>query len=51
MAEFNAGIIVPVAWGGMTDYGVAHQLLVPFWIVEVKNVKETVLAKMNPEQR
>ena len=51
MAGFDAGIISPVAWGGMADYGVAHQLLVPFWIVEVKNGKETVLAKMNPEQR
>ena len=48
---FDAGIIGPVVWGGEAEYGVNHQLLLPFWIAEVKDGKEVALAKINPEKR
>jgi branched-chain amino acid transport system substrate-binding protein len=41
----------PVRWGGKADYGIAHQLLLKFWIVEVKNGKSTVRTELTPEQR
>ncbi len=51
MDGFDAGIIGPVSWGGNANYSVPHQLLVPFWIVQVKDGKESVIIKMNPELR
>jgi branched-chain amino acid transport system substrate-binding protein len=48
---WDPGIYGPVAWGGMSDYGVAHQLLLPFWIVEVKQDKSTIRSKITPEKR
>lgn len=48
---YDAGIIGPVVWGGQAEYGVNHQLLVPFWIAGVKDGKEAMLAKITPEKR
>jgi branched-chain amino acid transport system substrate-binding protein len=48
---YDAGIIGPVVWGGQANYGVNHQLLVPFWIAGVKDGKEVMLAKITPEKR
>ncbi len=51
MEGYDAGLFGPVSWGGMRDYGVAHQLLVKFWIVEVKNGKAVTRAVLVPEKR
>jgi branched-chain amino acid transport system substrate-binding protein len=48
---YDSGMYGPVVWGGQADYGVAHQLLLPFWIVEVKNGKSTIRDKLTPEKR
>jgi branched-chain amino acid transport system substrate-binding protein len=48
---YDSGMYGPVIWGGQADYGVAHQLLLPFWIVEVKNGKSTIRDKLTPEKR
>jgi branched-chain amino acid transport system substrate-binding protein len=48
---YDAGIIGPVVWGGEANYGVSHQLLVPFWIAGVKDGKEVMLEKITPEAR
>jgi branched-chain amino acid transport system substrate-binding protein len=48
---YDAGIIGPVVWGGQAEYGIDHQLLVPFWIAEVKDGKEAMLAKITPDKR
>jgi len=48
---YDPGIIGPVIWGGQADYGVNHQLLVPFWIAGVKDGKEISLVKILPEKR
>lgn len=47
---YDAGIIGPVVWGGDKNYGVNHQLLVPFWIAGVKDGKEVMLSKITPEK-
>ena len=39
IAGYDAGIYGPVRWTGMKNYGVDHQLALPFYIVEVKNGK------------
>ena len=41
----------PVVWGGKAEYGVNHQLLLPFWIVQVKGGKEVIIEKVTPKQR
>jgi branched-chain amino acid transport system substrate-binding protein len=48
---YDAGLFGPVSWGGMAEYGVAHQLLLKFWITEVKNGKMVTRASINPEKR
>jgi branched-chain amino acid transport system substrate-binding protein len=48
---YDAGLFGPVAWGGMGDYGVDHQLLLKFWIVEVVNGKAVARAAIVPEKR
>jgi len=45
------GTYGPVVWGGKADYGVNHQLLLPFWIVEVKGGKEIVRQKLIPVRK
>lgn len=39
IAGYDAGIYGPVRWTGMANYGVDHQLALPFYVVEVKNGK------------
>lgn len=48
---WDSGMYGPVSWGGKADYGVAHQLLLNFWIVEVKQGKSVVLERLTPEKR
>lgn len=48
---YDPGVIGPVVWGGQSDYGVNHQLLVPFWIAAVKDGKEVMAEKITPEKR
>ena len=48
---YDAGVIGPVIWGGQADYGVNHQLLVPFWNAGVNGGQETMLVKITPEKR
>jgi branched-chain amino acid transport system substrate-binding protein len=48
---YDAGLFGPVKWGGMGDYGVDHQLLLRFWIVEVKDGKIVTRAAISPEKR
>lgn len=43
---FSTGAFGETKWGGMERYGVNHQLLLPFWIVEVKDGKEVVRAAL-----
>ncbi|HEX7127041.1 MAG TPA: ABC transporter substrate-binding protein [Thermodesulfobacteriota bacterium] len=49
--KFDPGMYGPVRWGGKADYGVAHQLLLNFWIVEVKDGKAVSRAVITPEKR
>jgi branched-chain amino acid transport system substrate-binding protein len=48
---WDPGMYGAVSWGGKADYGVAHQLLLNFWIVEVKQGKSVIRAKLTPEKR
>ena len=48
---WDSGTFGPISWGGKADYGVAHQLLLTFWIVEVKQGKSVVLERLTPEKR
>jgi branched-chain amino acid transport system substrate-binding protein len=48
---WNPGMYGPVVWGGKSDYGVAHQLLLNFWIVEVKQGKSIVRTMITPDKR
>jgi branched-chain amino acid transport system substrate-binding protein len=47
---YDAGLFGPVVWGGAADYGVAHQLLLKFWITEVKSGKIVARAALTPEK-
>ena len=49
--DYDAGLFGPVRWGGMKDYGVEHQLLMKFWIVEVKDGKQVTIQALQPEKR
>jgi branched-chain amino acid transport system substrate-binding protein len=48
---YDAGLFGPAIWGGMADYGVNHQLMLKFWIVEVKNGKLVTRAALMPEKK
>jgi branched-chain amino acid transport system substrate-binding protein len=48
---YDAGLFGPVQWGGTADYGVAHQLLLKFWITEVKGGKGVTRAALSPEKK
>jgi branched-chain amino acid transport system substrate-binding protein len=48
---FDVGLMGPVVWGGTAEYGVAHQLLHKFLIVEVKDGKIVTRATLTPEKR
>ena len=45
---FDAGIYGPVVWGGKKQYGVEHQMLLPFLISEVKGGKPVPRAQLKP---
>jgi branched-chain amino acid transport system substrate-binding protein len=47
---WNTGFYGPLVWGGKTDYGVNHQLLHNFWIIQVKDGKPNTLAIVAPEK-
>ena len=49
IAGYDAGIYGPVRWTGMKNYGVDHQLALPFYIVEVKNGKPVNRATLQVE--
>ena len=51
LGGYDTGLYGPVVWGGKAEYGVNHQMLLPFWIVEVKGGKEVVIEKVIPKQR
>lgn len=46
---YDAGLLGPVVWSGMKDYGVRHQMLTPFWIAEVRNGRIDTRAKITPQ--
>lgn len=48
---YDAGMFGPVKWGGMADYGVNHQLLLQFLIVEIKDGKRVTRAVIQPDKR
>jgi len=48
---YDPGVVGPVVWGGMANYGVNHQLLIPFWITSVKDGQEHIVAKIIPEKK
>ncbi|WP_459615648.1 ABC transporter substrate-binding protein [Bordetella sp. 2513F-2] len=48
---YDAGLYGAVRWGGMGDYGVDHQLLLKFWMVQVKDGKQAVIQALEPEKR
>lgn len=47
---YKTALYGPVIWGGKAEYGVNHQLMLPFWIVEVKDGKEVPLDMIRPEK-
>jgi branched-chain amino acid transport system substrate-binding protein len=49
IAGYDAGIYGPVRWTGMKNYGVDHQLALPFYVVEVKNGKPVHRATLQVE--
>ena len=48
---YDAGVFGPLVWGGMADYGVDHQLELPFVISQIKGGKIVTLVKIQPEKR
>jgi branched-chain amino acid transport system substrate-binding protein len=48
---YDPGVLGPVVWGGMADYGVKHQLFTNVWIAEVQNGKVVTKATISPEPR
>ena len=40
-----------VVWAGQADYGVNHQMLLPFWIASVKDQKESTIDRIFPEKK
>jgi len=45
---YDSGIYSRISWGGEREYGVKHQMLLPFFIAEVKNRKITWAAELFP---
>jgi len=48
---YETELFGPMHWGGTADYGVAHQMLLKFWMVQVKDGKQASLGALMPEQR
>ena len=51
MEGYDAGLFGPMSWGGMAEYGVNHQLLLKFWIIEIKNGKQVTRSIVTPAKR
>jgi branched-chain amino acid transport system substrate-binding protein len=47
MAGYDPGIYGPVRWTGKANYGVDHQLALPFYVVEVKDGKPVTRATLS----
>jgi branched-chain amino acid transport system substrate-binding protein len=45
---FDAGVYGPIKWTGQETYGVNHQMLIPYYLAEVKGGKIVKKAKFNP---
>ena len=50
IAGYDAGLYGGVKWAGMQNYGVNHQMILPFLISEVKNGVPVPLAYLTPKQ-
>jgi len=48
---YEGGLVGPVSWGGLAEYGVNHQLLHEFLIVEVRDGKIMTRATITPVKR
>jgi branched-chain amino acid transport system substrate-binding protein len=48
MEGYDAGLYGPLVWGGMKNYGVNHQMLLPFYITEVRGDKTQPLIQLKP---
>jgi branched-chain amino acid transport system substrate-binding protein len=48
MGDFDAGLFGKVRWTGQELYGVNHQILLPFGIVEVQKGQIVTVATVNP---
>src|SRR5262249_18802898 len=46
---YDAGVYGPLKWTGLENYGVNHQINLPFFIVEVKNGKRVLKTTIEPE--
>lgn len=45
---YDAGVFGPVTWGGARDYGVNHQLELPFVVSQIKGGKIVTLTTIKP---
>ena len=50
IAGYDAGLYGGVKWAGMHNYGVKHQMVLPFLISKVKNGVPVPLASLTPKQ-
>lgn len=48
---FDTSLFGPVVWGGQSEYGVKHQLELPFIITEIKSGKIVTKATIQPGKR
>jgi branched-chain amino acid transport system substrate-binding protein len=48
LSGYDPGVLGATKWGGMERYGVAHQLELPFFVVEIKDDKSVIRARLNP---
>lgn len=48
MDGYDAGVLGPITWGGLKEYGVKRQQLLPFLMVQVKDKKIVVLDTLQP---
>ena len=48
MDGYDAGVLGAIKWGGLKEYGVKRQQLLPFLMVQVKNKKIVVLDTLQP---
>jgi len=46
--NYDSGVYSKISWGGQRSYGVKHQMLLPFYIAEVKSRRITWAAELFP---